>query len=295
MESKATRKQGERGIVLVLALLMLLVLTLIGGSSMSSTNFEVLISGNKRVSEKAFYSAEAGVHEFMARFTRAGATQEITDSSPSNPEWRIFLATGGDKVKQISGNPSQTFVPSLQNQLVYAVEARHKLDASHNVLMKDGFPVYIVTSHGYTSEGGNRVTEVEISKTPVPIPPAALYSKAPVQVRGASSYISGTDKCPSTVSGNKPGIITTTPTITESGSPTIQGEPPKEINSTTNLDLALMVNSLKGSADYAYDYNANQTLTGLNWGAPTSHGTTEPLTYGGDLNIVYFNMGGTRR
>jgi Tfp pilus assembly protein PilX len=43
MESKATRKQGERGIVLVLALLMLLVLTLIGGSSMSSTNFEVLI------------------------------------------------------------------------------------------------------------------------------------------------------------------------------------------------------------------------------------------------------------
>ena len=134
MESNVTGKQGERGFVLVLALLMLLVLTLIGASSLSSTNFEVLISGNKRISEKAFYSAEAGIHEFMARFTRTGATQEITDSSPSNPEWRIFLATHGDKVKQISGNPSQTFIPSLQNLLGYAVEVRYKLDKEGNVL-----------------------------------------------------------------------------------------------------------------------------------------------------------------
>ena len=291
MESKGTRKQ--RGFVLVLALLMLLVLTLIGISGMSSTNFEVLISGNKRVSEKAFYSAEAGIYEFMARFTRAGATQEVTDSSPSNPEWRIFLATSEEKVRQISGNPSQDFIPSLQNQLGFAVEVRHKVDdTTKSVITKDGFPVYIVTSHGHTAEGGNRVTEVEISKTPIAAPPAALYSKAPVQLKGTSTYISGMDKCGG--SDNKAGIITTTPTIEESGTPTVEGDPAKEINSTTNLKLEEMVRELKGVADYAYDYNANQTLTGLNWGTPTTHGTTEPLSYDGDLNIVYFNMGGDK-
>jgi len=159
------------------------------------------------------------------------------------------------------------------------------------VITKDGFPVYIVTSHGYTAEGGNRVTEVEISKTPVPIPPAALYSKAPVNLKGTSTYISGKDHCGI---DHKPGIITTTPTITESGPPTVEGDPAKEVNSDKNLNLAEMVKSLKGAADYEYDYNTNQTLTGLNWGAPTPHGTTEPLSYDGDLNIVYFNMGGDK-
>src|SRR5512139_251120 len=241
MESNLRTERGERGFVLVLALLMLCVLTLIGVSGMSSTNFEISISGNKRISEQAFYVAEAGINEFLARFSREGATQEITDSSPSNPDWRVYLGTSGDKVAQISGNPSQSFVPSLQNQLNYAVAVRHKLDATGSVVTKGGIPVYIVTSHGFTPEGGNRVTEVEISKTSIPAPPAALYSKAPVQVKGTSTYISGMDNCPSSGSGNKPGIMTTTPTITETGGPTILGQPAKEINSTTNLPLIGMV------------------------------------------------------
>ena len=110
-------------------------------------------------------------------------------------------------------------------------------------------------------------------------------------LKGTSTYISGKDHCGI---DHKPGIITTTPTITESGLHTVEGEPAKEINSDKNLNLAEMMKSLKGAADYSYDYNTNRTLTGLNWGAPTTHGSTEPLTYEGDLNIVYFNMGGDK-
>ncbi len=51
----------EKGVALVLALLMLLVLTLIGISSISTTNFETSISGNERVRTDAFYAAEAGI------------------------------------------------------------------------------------------------------------------------------------------------------------------------------------------------------------------------------------------
>jgi hypothetical protein len=51
----------ERGVALIIALLMLLVLTLIGISSISTTTFETSISGNERVRTHAFYAAEAGI------------------------------------------------------------------------------------------------------------------------------------------------------------------------------------------------------------------------------------------
>jgi hypothetical protein len=51
----------EKGVVIIIALLMLLVLTLIGISSISTTTFQVSISGNERVRTDAFYTAEAGI------------------------------------------------------------------------------------------------------------------------------------------------------------------------------------------------------------------------------------------
>jgi hypothetical protein len=49
----------DKGVVLVIALLMLLVMTLLGISSISSSVFETNISGNDRVGADAFYAAEA--------------------------------------------------------------------------------------------------------------------------------------------------------------------------------------------------------------------------------------------
>lgn len=51
----------KRGVALIIALLMLLVLTLIGISSINTTTFETSISGNERVRADAFYAAEAGI------------------------------------------------------------------------------------------------------------------------------------------------------------------------------------------------------------------------------------------
>ncbi len=53
--------RAEKGFVLIIALLMLLVLTLLGISSISTTNFETSVSGNERVRADAFYAAEAGI------------------------------------------------------------------------------------------------------------------------------------------------------------------------------------------------------------------------------------------
>jgi hypothetical protein len=53
-----------------------------------------------------------------------------------------------------------------------------------------------------------------------------------------------------------------------------------------------MVTYLKGDADFTYEYTSNQTLTGFSndWGTPAGTGTTEPLSYDGPMNIVYFDM-----
>ena len=53
--------RSEKGLALIIALLALLILTLIGISSISTTTFETSISGNERVGTDAFYAAEAGI------------------------------------------------------------------------------------------------------------------------------------------------------------------------------------------------------------------------------------------
>ena len=64
----------ENGFVLVTSLLLLVVLSLIGISSMRSTTFEVQISGNDRVTKLNFYQAESAA--------RAGA-QRLYDRDPA--------------------------------------------------------------------------------------------------------------------------------------------------------------------------------------------------------------------
>ena len=53
--------RNESGVALVMALLMMVVLTLIGLASTYTSTFEIKLSGNKRGSTNAFYSADSGV------------------------------------------------------------------------------------------------------------------------------------------------------------------------------------------------------------------------------------------
>ena len=53
--------EDQKGVALIVALIILLVLTLIGMSSISSTFFESKISGNDRFGAAAFYAAKGGV------------------------------------------------------------------------------------------------------------------------------------------------------------------------------------------------------------------------------------------
>ena len=65
--------KNQEGVILVIALLMLLVLTLIGISSINSSIFESNISGNERVGTAAFYAAEAVLHSAVSQLPNPNA------------------------------------------------------------------------------------------------------------------------------------------------------------------------------------------------------------------------------
>ena len=298
---KTKRLSEEKGIVLVLGMLLLLILTLIGISALNTSTYDVRISGNERSSIQAFYVAEAGINEFMGRF-QDGATDQISDSDPSNPNWKVLLAKYPGKsavqIGYVSGDPNS--ISSLQSQLDYGAEIKHKTDAANQVVQYGEAPIYILKSFGFAADGGNKTLEAELLKSPNYDPPSALYSEMPIHLHGSSIYINGNDGCGKT---NKPGVITTattTPPIIESSNPAINGAPPK-VTLTSNpapikLPIKVMLDYLKGDANFKYHYHVNQTLDGYSesWGTPTSSSSTVPILYTGKMNIVYFDMNGDK-
>jgi type IV pilus assembly protein PilX len=67
----------QKGVALIIALIMLLVLTLIGMNSISSTFFESKISGNDRFGAAAFYASKGGVDVGINRLPISPPIQEI--------------------------------------------------------------------------------------------------------------------------------------------------------------------------------------------------------------------------
>ena len=58
--------QNERGIAMIIALMIMLMLTIIGIGIVKSSNDEVNIAGNELNEMKAFYAAEAGLDKATA-------------------------------------------------------------------------------------------------------------------------------------------------------------------------------------------------------------------------------------
>lgn len=95
--------ENQKGVVLIIALLMLLILTLIGVSSISTSTFETKISGNERVGADAFYVSEAGTQV---------AINQLPDNINPIPKTQLkedsYYWSGGSK-DEGSPKPMQSF------------------------------------------------------------------------------------------------------------------------------------------------------------------------------------------
>jgi len=103
---------GDRGVSLIIALLILLVLTIIGISAISTTTYETNIAGNERLYNYAFYCADAGIDYFYGRsgfYTSTPTTQGVIHSNSEGIDlgggrftinWRVISVDLGPPVKR---------------------------------------------------------------------------------------------------------------------------------------------------------------------------------------------------
>ncbi len=74
---------NERGVALVVAVLVMITATFLGIAAVMTSDIEVRISGNQRSSEKAFYAADSGADRGLAWILNLGATVPEKSSLPT--------------------------------------------------------------------------------------------------------------------------------------------------------------------------------------------------------------------
>lgn len=126
IKSRITMRQSQQGAVLFIALIMLLVMTLIGVTSLNSTLMEERMAGNMREINIAFQSAEAALREGEKYLEGAtlpsfdGTNGLYKPATAGNPQvWDVETNwnTSGSSSTQYSGA-----IPDLAAQPRYMIE-----------------------------------------------------------------------------------------------------------------------------------------------------------------------------
>ncbi len=134
--------KDQKGMALVVALIMLLVLTLIGMSSISSSYYETKISGNDRFGTAAFYAAKGGVEVGINRL----------------PDISFYSGNIGSDETYRSGR----MIPNTPQDLIYfGAMARSGYDAMWE------FRRFQINATGQ-SYGAAKEIEVQVSMGPYP-------------------------------------------------------------------------------------------------------------------------------
>ena len=132
---KRNNLKNQKGVTLVIALMILLVLTLIGISAISTTTFETNIAGNERLYNRAFYSSDAGVDYFFSRGNdyialpnSMGAVDSRTDGLPLGGDyflvnWERRISDLGPPKKYEFKITSQGISPSFPTARRINIEA----------------------------------------------------------------------------------------------------------------------------------------------------------------------------
>ena len=166
----------QKGFVMVLCILMLLVVTLLGIAGMQTATFGTMISRNGLEGQKAFWIAESGLQDAKDKLDQAANVEAFF---VNNPELSSPVSCGGGTYT-ITATADPTYTSRV-----------------------------VVTSVGSRPEA-KKTVEATIMKFTFGLP-GALYSKSLVTMNGNKTYIDGNDACGGY---DKPAIITTVPDIT---------------------------------------------------------------------------------
>ena len=262
----------EKGFILVLCLLMLLVVTLLGIAGMRAVTFGTIISGYGLEAQKAFWIAESGLQDAKDKLDQASSVEAFRNIKElSSP-----VSYGG-------GSYTITTVTD-------------PYDSTRRV---------VVTSVGFRPEA-KKIVEATLMKFTFGMP-GALYSKSIVTINGNKTFINGNDACGSY---NKPAIVTTVPDINfkngnlnGNGMLTPVTDPGglanvTERSSTRDYPLVAYINAYKNYATYvSTDASIQGSKIGNLWGRdqispqPEIDGVPQGIQLLGDPkpNVIYLN------
>jgi type IV pilus assembly protein PilX len=138
-------RQGQRGVALVIALIMLLVLTLLAMTGMNTATTELIMSGNEQYRRNASQAAAAGIEQAIARLADASTARSAVPSTiPPTDRYTTITRFQGDETG-LPQSSADKFVG-----LHYTIESTGSSarDASDTQLQG----VMVVTATGATGE-----------------------------------------------------------------------------------------------------------------------------------------------
>lgn len=211
---------NERGVALVMALLVLLVLSMLSAALMMSVNTETSIAGHSQRETQALNTAEAGLAEAVARI-RIG---EIPNNGNKRMVAQIFNtlpgtvpALGPDSVGLATAQPAGAWLNYSKGSRgpdVLTVRYRtdnpiaptviYKYDPTKNPAIQtlSGSNIFVVTSTGYAGKDVRRIQEEVMMKPFLVNVKAALAADVGIDFNG-NSHTCGYDHSPLTPTGTR--------------------------------------------------------------------------------------------
>lgn len=192
--------RDERGIALIMALLVLLAMSMLAVLLMVSLQVETKIAGHSARYASALNIAEAGVGEALARIRNG----DIPNTMNPLTVGQIFLANpgsipavGADTVAMGTGQPAGQWLEySTANKTTDVLTVRYKTDDARTVIYRydqnlnppinylSGFPIWVITARG---KKGNDIRRIETEVVPRPynlMVNAAMAAKKPIEFSG---------------------------------------------------------------------------------------------------------------
>lgn len=139
------RLMEQKGIALVVALVILLVLTFVGLAAISLTSYEARIAGNERVYNNAFYAGDGGIENFRGR----ASTGEFVYSAATSGSYQVAIGDCSSNViysrrpgPDFGGNPTVDF-------LVRSEGVSPNFPTAGRVVIESIIEVSMMTQEGY--------------------------------------------------------------------------------------------------------------------------------------------------
>jgi len=269
--TKASVSSGvgnNRGLVLVVALVLLVTLSLVGTTAHLVTSTDIKIGGNFRESQEALQVAMAGA-EHGREVLRALNQANVAGTGSFSDE--LAAVVGGNANLEGYGSDDVPLVSSAVGGFTYDVFLTNDLAEGATIQADTNNRVHITSVATDSTNAFNASARVETEVVYVSVPVVSpLYAKDDVTLNGNAMSANGNDNCaavtalPPVYNYSVPGDVSVT--IINGGSDT-EPDPPGPIQGPLDIDILSYVNSLENVAVIILKQDQNNT----NFGSSTDY------------------------